>query len=83
VSYFQRFQEVNVNLRTRVLLLGGIIGALLGVSVAYLYLRSAPIQVDESGREHLPAVPPGEAIRAGRGILTAIRQIVSLGQPLK
>jgi hypothetical protein len=39
--------------------------------------------VDESGREHLPAVPPGEAIRAGLGILTAIRQIVSLGQPLK
>jgi hypothetical protein len=72
---------VDVNLRTRVLLFGGIIGALLGVGVAYLYLRSAPIQVDESGRERLPAIPPGKAIRVGLGILTAIRQIVGLGSP--
>jgi len=71
-----------VNLRTRLLLFGGIIGALLGVSVAYLYLRSAPIQVDESGRERLPAIPPGEAIRVGLGILTAIRQIIGLGRPV-
>lgn len=71
-----------MNLRTRVLLLGGIIGALLGVGAAYLYLRSAPIQVDESGKEHLPAIPPGEAIKVGLGILTAIRQIVGLGQPV-
>lgn len=70
-----------MNLRTRVLLFGGIIGALLGVGVAYLYLRSAPIQVDESGQERLPAISPGEAVRVGLGILTAIRQIISLGNP--
>lgn len=70
-----------MNLRTRVLLFGGIVGALLGVSVAYLYLRSAPIQVDESGREHLPAISPGDAIKAGLGVLTAIRQILGLGRP--
>ncbi len=70
-----------MNLRTRVLLLGGIIGALLGVAAAYLYLRSAPIQVDESGKERLPAIPPGEALRVGLGVLTAIRQIVGLGHP--
>ncbi len=71
-----------MNLRTRVLLLGGIIGALLGVGVAYLYLRSASIQVDESGKEHLPAIPPSEALRVGLGILTAIRQIIGLGNPV-
>lgn len=70
-----------MNLRTRILLLGGIAGALLGVTVAYLYLRSAPIQVDESGKEHLPAISPSEAVRVGLGILTAIRQIIGLGQP--
>lgn len=71
-----------MNLRTRVLLFGGIIGALLGVGVTYLYLRSAPTQVDESGRERLPAIPPGRAIQVGMSILTAIRQIVGLGNPV-
>ncbi|RME32570.1 MAG: hypothetical protein D6793_10905 [Thermoflexia bacterium] len=70
-----------MNLRTRVLLFGGILGALIGVAAAYLYLRSAPIQVDESGRERLPAISPGEALKVGLGILTAIRQIVGLGRP--
>jgi len=70
-----------VNLRTRVLLFGGIIGALLGVSVAYLYLRSAPIEVDESGQERLPAISPGDAVKVGLSILTAIRQILGLGRP--
>ncbi len=70
-----------MNLRTRVLLFGGIIGALLGVSVAYLYLRSAPIEVDESGQERLPAISPGDAVKVGLSILTAIRQILGLGRP--
>lgn len=70
-----------MNLRTRVLLFGGILGALIGVAAAYLYLRSAPIQVDESGRERLPAISPGEALKVGLGILAAIRQIVGLGRP--
>lgn len=70
-----------MNLRTRLLLFGGIIGALLGVTVAYLYLRSAPIRVDESGREHLPAISPGDAIKVVLGILTTIRQILGLGRP--
>ncbi|MCS7282225.1 MAG: hypothetical protein RMK65_03930 [Anaerolineae bacterium] len=70
-----------MNLRTRVLIFGGILGALIGVVAAYLYLRSAPIQLDESGRERLPAVSPGEALKVGLGILSAIRQIVGLGRP--
>jgi len=70
-----------VNLRTRVLMLGGIVGALLGVGAAYLYLRSVPIEVDETGKERLPPVQPGEVLKAGLGVLAAIRQIVGLGQP--
>jgi len=70
-----------MNLRTKVLLLGGILGALIGVGAAYLYLQSAPVQVDEKGRERLPPVQPGEALKVTLGVLTAIRQIVGLGRP--
>jgi hypothetical protein len=70
-----------MNLRTRTLILGAIIGGLMGVGVAYLYLRSAPIQVDETGAERLPAVPPAEALKASLGVLAAVRQVVGLGGP--
>lgn len=70
-----------MNLRTKVLLFGGIIGALTGVGVAYLYLRSAPIRVDEAGQERLPPLQAREALTASLGLLTAIRQIVGMGQP--
>lgn len=70
-----------MNLRTRVLIIGGIIGALLGVGAAYLYLRSTPVEVDEEGRERLPAVPPGDAIKLSLGVLTVLKQITGLGRP--
>lgn len=70
-----------MNLRTKVLMFGGIVGALLGVGAAYLYLRAAPIQVDEAGNERLPPVQPGDALRVTLGVLTAIRGIVGLSQP--
>ncbi len=60
---------------------GGVVGALVGVTAAYLYLRAAPIQVDESGNEQLPSVQPGDALKVTLGVLTAIRGIVGLGQP--
>ena len=70
-----------MNLRTRVLIVGGILGALVGVGAAYLYLQSTPVEVDEDGQEQLPAVQPGKAITATLGVLTAIKQITGLGRP--
>jgi hypothetical protein len=70
-----------MNLRTRVMIVGGIVGALLGVSAAYLYMRSVPIKVDEEGRERLPAVQPGRALAVSVGVLTVLRQIAGLAQP--
>jgi hypothetical protein len=70
-----------VNLRTKVLLLGGVLGALLGVGAAFLYLREVHVEVDESGSERLPGVQPGEVLRVSLGVLTAIRGIVGLAQP--
>jgi hypothetical protein len=70
-----------MNLRTRVLIFGSILGALLGASAAYLYLRSVRVEVDERGHERLPAVSPGKALAVGLGALTVLRQITGLGQP--
>ena len=69
-----------MNLRTRVMIIGGVLGALLGVGAAYLYLQSTPVEVDEEGEEQLPSVQPGRAITASLGILTAVKQIVGLGK---
>jgi len=70
-----------MNLRTRVMIIGGALGALLGVGAAYLYLRSAPVEVDEEGQERLPAIQPGKALTATVGVLTVLKQITGLGQP--
>jgi len=70
-----------MNLRTRVMIVGGVVGALLGVGAAYLYLRSVPLEVDEGGRERLPAVQPGKALAVSLGVLTVLKQITGLGKP--
>ncbi len=70
-----------MNLRTKVLLFGGVVGALLGVGAAYLYLRETHVEVDEEGTESLPAVQPMDALKVTLGVLTAIRGIVGLSRP--
>ncbi|MBE9473069.1 MAG: hypothetical protein KAW49_04855 [Anaerolineae bacterium] len=69
-----------MNLRTRVMIIGGVVGALLGVGAAYLYLQSTSIEVDEEGRERLPAVQPGKAITASVGVLTTLKQVAGMGK---
>jgi hypothetical protein len=69
-----------MNLRTRVMIIGGVVGALLGVGAAYLYLKSTPIEVDEEGRERLPPMQPAKALTAGLGVLTAVKQITGMGR---
>lgn len=70
-----------MNLRTRVMIVGGVLGALLGVSAAYLYLRSVPVEVDDEGRERLPAIEPGKALMVSVGLLTVLRQITGISHP--
>jgi hypothetical protein len=63
----------------RVLVIGGVLGALLGVSAAYLYLQSARLELDEQGNERLPSIQPGRALAVGLGTLTVLKQITGLG----
>jgi hypothetical protein len=70
-----------MNLRTRVMIFGGVVGALLGVGASYLYLREAAVDVDEEGEKTLPIVQPGDVLKVVLGVLTAIRGIVGLGNP--
>jgi hypothetical protein len=69
-----------MNLRTRVMIVGGIAGALIGILAAHLYLRSAPIGPGEEGKAGLPAVHPGDAIKLSLGILGVLRLITGLGE---
>ena|GEM_PF-396361 len=68
-----------MNLKKRVLVMGGVLGALIGVAAAGLYLRSTPVEVTDTGDEKLPAVSPGSALALGLGVLSVLKQIVGLG----
>jgi hypothetical protein len=69
-----------MNLKMRVMIIGGVVGALLGVGAAYLYLQSAGVQVDEEGNERLPGVQPAKALTLGLGVMTLLRQIAGMGK---
>jgi hypothetical protein len=69
-----------MNLRTRVMVMGGVVGALIGVLAAHLYLRSASGGPGEEGEAELPAVQPGDAIKLSLGVLAVLRQITGMGE---
>jgi hypothetical protein len=62
------------------MIIGGLVGGLVGVLAAHLYLRSALAEPDEEGEAGLPAVQPGDAIKLSLGILTVLRQIAGMGE---
>lgn len=70
--------EANRNdFRTRVLVIGGILGTVLGVVSAILYLRAA----EETYGDDLPKTPqPGDAMRLGVALLAIIRSITDWGR---
>ena len=63
--------------RTRVLVIGGILGSVLGIISAILYLRAA----EETYGENVPAMPqPRDAMRLGVALLAIIRSITDWGR---
>lgn len=62
------------NWKTRTLVVGAIVGALIGVASAYLLARTA----EESGGGP-PQISTGDAIKSAIGIVGLVRGIASLG----
>jgi len=64
--------------KTKLLLFGGIVGALVGVGAAYLYMRS--VEAEEGGTALSPRrVKPTAAVSVGLSVLGLLRQIANLG----
>lgn len=64
-----------MNLKTRVLLIGGVLGALVGVLAAYIYFNNAPVKVDETGKEMIEPPSAGQSVRVGLGLLTVLKML--------
>jgi hypothetical protein len=62
------------------MIIGGVIGGLVGVLAAHLYLRSVSVEPDEEGKAELPGVEPGDAIKLSLGVLGVLRLIAGLGE---
>ena len=63
-----------MNARNKALIVGGVIGALLGVLAAWIYVRDLP----EEETPQLPDVAPGDVLKIGLGVLGLLRQIAGL-----
>jgi hypothetical protein len=69
---------VPANWRSRVLAVGGLVGAILGVLSAFLYLRS----VQETHGDEPPPTPPqtGDAVRLGMALMSIVRTVAEWGK---
>lgn len=71
-----------MQIRHKILLTGGIIGLLLGLAAAFLFIRAKESQIAavEAGEaESLTKISPAEGISVGMSIIGLLKQIVSLG----
>ena len=69
--------------REKLLIAGGIAGALLGVAAAFLYIKANESQIAAADAGEVVAaktVSPGEAMSVGLSLLGVLRQIANLGQ---
>lgn len=67
----------------KVLIIGGVAGALIGLGAAFLYLKAneGRIAALEAGEVNaLVRVKPGEALSIGMAVIGLLRQIVGMGK---
>ena len=65
---------MDVDWRQKAFIIGGVIGALLGVGAAYIYVNAA----EESGEA--PELRPGSAVTIGLSLLALLRQVAAIGE---
>lgn len=70
--------DVNIDWKSRVLLIGGVTGAIVGVLSALFYIRAAEESKLEGDSPEAPSA--GDAVRLGLSLLTIMRTITEWGQ---
>jgi len=65
--------ETDPNWKMKVMIIGGVVGAVVGVSAAYIYVR----QLEESGEK--PGIATKEAVAVGFSLVSLLRQIANMG----
>lgn len=70
-----------MNQRTRVMVIGGLVGGVIGVLAAHLYLRSAERTLEEGEAVDLPSLEPGDLIKLALNLLGTLRLVSGLKQP--
>ena len=71
-----------MQIRHKVLLMGGVAGLLMGLAAAFLYLKANEEQIiaAQAGEtEALTKITPVEGISVGMTVIGLLKQIVSLG----
>jgi len=75
---------VNVSSRNKLVIIGGLIGAVIGAAAAWAYSQNQDFKrldsQDKAGALHLKAGAP-EYVKIGMSVLTLVRQIVDLLKP--
>lgn len=67
-----------MNTRTRVMVIGGLIGGVVGVLAAQLYLRSVGDEIEEEGEVDLPSLEPGDMIKLTLSVLSTLKLVDSI-----
>ncbi len=67
-----------MNLRTRVMVIGGLVGGLVGVLAAQLYLRSVDSELEEGADVDLPSLEPGDLIKLTLSVLGTLKLVDGL-----
>lgn len=76
MSEDRSLQLPDPNWRSRAMLAGGIIGSLVGVGAAYLFVRAS----EEASEDGSPkAIQTGDAVKIGIALTALVRQIAELG----
>ena len=71
-----------MNPRQKSMIIGGVLGALMGVLGGYLFTRGLelPREEEESQRLSLRSVPPGEMVKLFIAIMGVLRGVAELGE---